>query len=79
MVRTYTSKINQMDGRLLEWLRHQPIGEQIGAIHSIFDKVVNFITHDGTLLFSLAKNEVIQSPGMMKTLENDLFLRCVQL
>lgn len=73
MVRTNTCKINQMDSRLLEWLRHQPIGEQIGAIHSIFDKVVNFITNDGTLLFSLAKNEVIQSPGMMKTLENDLF------
>ncbi len=73
MVRTYTCKINQMDGRLLEWLRHQPICEQIGAIHSVFDRVVNFITNDGTLLFSLAKNEVIQSPGMMKTLENDLF------
>jgi hypothetical protein len=73
MVGTYPCKINQMDGRLLEWLRHQPIGEQIGAVHSVFDKVVNFITDDGTLLFSLAKNEVVQSPGMMKTFENFYF------
>lgn len=73
MVRTKTCNINQIDGHLLEWLRHQPIGEQIGIVHSVFDKVVNFITDDGTLLFSLAKNEVIQSPGMMKTFENNLF------
>lgn len=73
MVRTFTCKINQMDGRLLEWMRHQPIGEQIGVVHSVFDKVVNFTTDDGTMLFSLAKDEVIQSPSMMKTFENDHF------
>ena len=73
MVQTYTCKIYQIDGRLLEWLCHQQIGEQIGVVHSVFDKVVNFITNDSKLLFSLAKNEVIQSPGMMKTFENDLF------
>lgn len=73
MVPTYTGKINQMDGRLLEWMRQQSIGEPIGVVHSVFDNVVNFKTDDGTMLFSLAKNEVIQSPSMMKTCQNDYF------
>lgn len=73
MVPTYTGKITQMDGRLLEWMHQQSIGEPIGVVHSVFDKVVNFTTDDGTMLFSLAKNEVIQSPSMMKTCQNDYF------
>jgi len=72
MVTTYC-QINQMDGCLLEWLRQQPLGEPIGVVHSIFDKVINFIAVDGSMLFSLAKNEVSQSPGMMRTLENNIF------
>lgn len=75
MVTTSAIQINQIDNYLLEWLHHQPLGKPIGVVHSVFDKVVNFITDDGSMFFSLAKNEVIQSPCMMKTYENDIFSR----
>ncbi|WP_171046330.1 oxamate carbamoyltransferase subunit AllH family protein [Lentibacillus cibarius] len=66
-------QIKQMDSRLLEWLSHKQNSNQLGTVHSVFDKVVNFISHDGVTLFSLAKNWVIQSPGMMKTCEDEGF------
>ncbi|MBN6206049.1 DUF2877 domain-containing protein [Ralstonia pickettii] len=76
MINTHhISQINQMDSHLSNWLAGKQAGEQIGKVHSVFKRVVNFITHDGTFLFSIAKSDVIQSPRMMKTSDNQGFIR----
>ncbi|MYL46508.1 DUF2877 domain-containing protein [Virgibacillus halodenitrificans] len=73
MAASPTCQIKQMDRHLLEWLRHKRNGEHIGVVHSVFDKVINFISNDKQILFSLAKDEVVQSPRMMKTSQDDSF------
>lgn len=74
MINTHISQINQIDGHLSDWLAGKQAGERIGKVHSVFKRVVNFITHDGTFLFSIAKSDVIQSPRMMKTSDNQEFI-----
>ncbi|NBJ71063.1 MULTISPECIES: DUF2877 domain-containing protein [Clostridia] len=59
--------IHVLDKHLLDWFNRFKTGEQIGIVHSIFDKVINFISHDDSMLFSLAKDRIVQSPKMMKT------------
>lgn len=73
MAGMHSYQIKQIDNRLLKWLSHKQIGDQLGTVHSVFDKVVNFISCDGTTLFSLAENKVVQSPGMMKVFGNEDF------
>lgn len=73
MANIETCHIEKIDKYLLEWLDQKKLGEPIGKVHSIFDKVINFVTHDGTFLFSLAKRKVIQSPKMMKTGDEERF------
>lgn len=66
-------QIHVMDKHLLDWFNQLQTGEQIGNVHSVFDKVINFITNDGSMLFSLAKDRIIQAPKMMKTTDEISF------
>lgn len=72
--------IEVVDNELLKWLRQKKVGHPIGKVHSIFNEVVNFISLDGAMLFSIAKNQVVQSPKMMKTKDTVSFrAMCLQL
>lgn len=62
----FTWDIIECDRYLFEWFSHQKVGSQIGKVHSVFNRVINFITMDKKLLFSIARNDVIQAPRMMK-------------
>lgn len=73
MVDQTNSSIEILDERLLESLKETKSGEVIGKVHSIFNEVVNFLSIDGSMLFSLATNEVVQSPRMMKTKNTNVF------
>lgn len=66
-------QIHVMDKHLLDWFNQFQTGEQIGKVHSIFDKVINFVSSDDSMLFSLAKDRIIQAPKMMKTTDEISF------
>lgn len=73
MVVQTNGSIEILDECLLESLKKLKSGEVIGKVHSIFNEVVNFRTLDGSVLFSLATKEVVQSPRMMKTKNTNRF------
>src|SRR5690625_549996 len=73
MNNTSVHQIDCLDFHLVKWLDNGKIGESIGTVHSVFDKVINFISIDSLTLFTLALSEVIQSPKMMRTCDSKSF------
>lgn len=65
----------EIDRRLYDYLNRKPIGSQVGVVHSVFDKVINIFSEDEEILYSLAIDAVIQSPMMMRTKDNNMFLK----
>ncbi len=65
--------IGNIDGQLNIWLDEYSEKTLIGNVHSVFDKVINIISINQDYLFSLALEEVVQSPQMMKTIDKDCF------
>lgn len=65
----------KMDTSLAIWLTNQqhesPI---IGYVHSVFEKVINFISVDQKRLFSIGNSAVMMSPQMIKVREVSNFL-----
>lgn len=69
----YRGSIKTIDQQLVNWLKNQEVGSLVGTVHSIFNKVINILSIDQSNLLTIALDEVISSPWMMKTENQDLF------
>jgi len=63
-------EITYMDQELLQIFDQLP-NQKIATVHSIFDKVVNLLAIDEYHLLTIALEEVIQAPKMMKISKDD--------
>lgn len=73
MIKRLYGSIDKIDRQFLIWVEKQEENSLIGRVYSIYDKVINVISPNEEQLFTLAIEEVVQSPQMMKTLNKDLF------
>lgn len=62
-----------VDQQLVKWLKNQEMGSLVGTVHSIFNKVINILSIDQSNLLTIALDNVISSPWMMKTENQGLF------
>lgn len=69
------SSINKIDKQFLIWIDRKLENSLIGNVYSVYDKVINFISPNKDHLFTLALEEVVQSPQMMKTSNNNNFFQ----
>lgn len=65
--------ITTIDQQLVTWLGNKEAHALIGTVHSIFNTVINVLSSDRNNLLTLALDEVVSSPWMMKTEDNYLF------
>lgn len=73
MIKRLYGSIDKIDRQFLIWVEKQDENSHIGRVYSVYDKVINVISPNEEQLFTLALEEVVQSPQMMKTLNKDLF------
>jgi hypothetical protein len=69
----YRGSIKIIDQQLVNWLEKKEVGSLVGTVHSIFNKVINILSIDQSNLLTIALDEVVSSPWMMKTENQDLF------
>lgn len=62
-----------MDGEIERLLQSKKVGTLIGEVHSVFERVVNVSIINEDRFIAIARGEVIQSPDMMKTRDDELF------
>ena len=73
MATSKIAKVIEIDKRLATLLSRKTMEGKVGTVHSIFSKVINFMSEDNKTIFSLALDDVIQSPMMMKINDNCIF------
>ena len=69
----FGGNINYIDRQLGMWLEKREAHSKIGSVHSIFNKAINILSYDQSYLFTLALDEVVSSPCMLKTIDNCRF------
>lgn len=69
----YQGNIANIDQQLATWLGKKETETVVGKVHSIFNTVINVLSSDQNNLLTIALDEVVPSPWMMKTTDNDLF------
>jgi len=67
------AQINTIDTQLSNWLVQQRPKQEIGTIHSVFDRVINIMSADESRFFSIASADLIQAPQMMQTDDRQMF------
>ncbi|SEL09045.1 Protein of unknown function [Carnobacterium iners] len=65
--------ITIIDQQVVDGLENKEVNSLVGTVHSVFNKVINILATDQSSLLTLALEEVISSPGMMKTADKQLF------
>ena len=65
--------IKTIEQQLAKWLETIEADSLVGTVHSIFNSVVNILSVDQNSLLTIALDDVVSSPWMMKTTDNYLF------
>lgn len=65
MIEKYCNACN-IDKELYAWLNNKPDNALLGRIHSIYERAVNIISDDKEQLLSVALQETVQAPMMIK-------------
>lgn len=73
MSEDYFGNVATVDQQLKSWLDNLEETALIGTVHSVFNKVINVLSIDQSNLLTLALDDVISSPWMMKTTDAYLF------
>lgn len=73
MSERYRGNITTVEQQLANWLETIETDSLVGTVHSIFDSVINVLATDQNNLLTIALDDVISSPWMMKTKDNYLF------
>jgi len=68
----------QIDWGLKRFLLGQNIGQMIGQVVSVYQRVINIQLTEADRYVTLAKSQVVQTPDMIKIYEDDVFNDCVK-